>query len=165
MLLLPLGAFSQKITKDYTDEFTGIHERQTNWEGIGTNNKWTAHVSFLEAEKEILYMDIRIIIESLRNNYYSISKGDKMMIKLSNDSVISLTSTADFSCCKGCGAVNFFGSGANGISARYQVLDDETDALKKYAVVKIRLYTSKGHLELDLKEKKQEVIKSLINLF
>jgi hypothetical protein len=78
--------------------------------------------------------------------------------------VIKLQNLQDAKTCEGCGAVGFKGSQAPGIEVFYVLDKGQVEKLKAHNIVKVRIYTSEGYLENDIKDKVAQKIIASLNL-
>lgn len=162
-MLLPFFSMGQEIKKSETDEFTGAKKIETTAERLAFDGTWTLYVSGVKLDSiELLHFNV--LIEKYRNRFYTISEGQKIMLKLQNDSVVSLSAAKYSQSCKGCGSVNIMGSSAEGISILYHIDAKAAALLKENPVVKIRLYNSLGYVDGDIKKKFSGKISSIVAL-
>lgn len=162
-MVLPFFSMAQEIKKNETDEFTGTHKIETTTERLAFDGTWTLHVSGVKFGNTKL-LHFNALIEKYRNRFYSISEGQKIMLKLQNDSVVSLSAAKYTQSCKGCGSVNIVGSSAEGISVLYHIDDKAAALLKENSVVKIRIYNSLGYVDGSIKKKFSDKIPAIIAL-
>lgn len=142
--------------QDEIDEFTGTRILKTS-RGV-LLNKFGGQSFVCQAAKidnhTILYMTFDAW------SVFSISKGSKILFKLTNDSIYGLLSTSEYeiSHSKNMQYV------PNWETTIYCVLnEDDIKTLTEYGVKKCRIYTDKGYLEYEFNPNKTMVIKELIN--
>lgn len=155
-----LSSYCQKVTENKIDEFTKHAVKRTSWETV--MEKWTktiyTRVSKIDSTE---WLDVKIM---LGGKVFAMGEGETLMIKLSNDSIVSLKSTEHKVSCKGCGAKGFAGSAAYGIEVNYVIEKEIHDILKKNTMVKIRIYTTDGYVEEEVSDKKNATIQALLKL-
>lgn len=156
LLALPLASYSQELIENKVDEFTKHKVLRTSWEPLTRTQKL---YSFIQISKvnESSYLRIKYTIP---NTIFSIREGDKIMLKLANDSIVSLLYPKSQVSCKGCGVVGISMSNHDGVEVSIPLDKDVVDILIKQRISKIRVYTTKGYAEEDVKEKLSE---NLIN--
>lgn len=151
MLLFPVLAFSQKIEKSEIDDFTGNKVVYTSWEKIKGGNAMTGRnnlMFMLRYENGTKYFHLKWITAEVA----SISDGAKLMFKLSDDSVVTLNSISYVLSGKGEGVTGLSWSGILGIHAIYKG-DDISKFAGNAIASKVRIYTSDGYIDIDLKDK------------
>ena len=156
ILLFPIITFGQKLEENKVDEFTKSFVKRTSWETISPfnmSNRFYAFTSFRKINN-IYLLDFKM---TLRNDaVFSINKGDNIMFKTS-DSVIIMSNSNYKISCKGCGVKGFTGSGLEGIEVVYEISESDVKYLISNKIKKIRVYTSDGYVEEDIKEKYAEM--------
>jgi hypothetical protein len=146
--------FSQKLEENEVDEFTGNSIKRTSWELLST---FKPYFRISKINNSYTFQ-----IKLMLGNVFSIDKGEFLMLKLDNDSIVKLPNLEYAITCTGCGAVGYLGSGAQGIHVKYILHEEAREKLKKHLVTKIRIYTSDGYVDYDTKKKNaQKIIKAL----
>ena len=156
MVLIWLG---QSIAEDKIDEFTKTSIKRTSWESLTSSIIYTSYFRFSKINDDF-FLDIKLI----DGNVFSIDEGQKIMFKLSNDKILALQNLEHQITCTGCGAKGFVGSTGQGIQVSYPLNKENFDMLKEYDVLKIRIYTSEGFREGDLKTKNLKKFKKGLSL-
>ena len=87
----------------------------------------------------------------------SIREGAKLMFKMSDNSVITLNSLSHAIAAKGDGVTGLSMSGILGISCIYNGSDIDAFAKDTY-LTKLRIYTTDGYVDIDIKEKDAQKI-------
>lgn len=147
-LLLPVFGNAQKLVENTKDEFTGAIVKRTQWEQFSGKVK---HFSYIRASRidNNFYIGYKL---SMNNQVFGISQGAKLMIKLADSTIITATAVENKVTCGGCGAINILGGTGPGMNIEYSIPGDKFLELLKSKAVKIRLYTSDGYTEADIKE-------------
>jgi len=153
LLLMPIFAMSQKLAEDKVDEFTKLSVKRTSWEPFSRANGFWCYVRTGKIEGNYL-----LYLRFLTGSILSVQKDAAIMLKAGKDSIISL-SNLDYSVsCTGCGAIGLNGSGAPGIELKCHIPSDVYSYLIDNKVTKVRIYTSSGYVEHDIKEKFADVL-------
>lgn len=154
--IIPSICFGQKLVENKIDEFTKAYIKQTSWEilnPINFSNKLYAFTSFRKIDSTY-FLDFKI---TLRNGpVFSINQGDELMFKTS-DSVISLSNSEYQISCTGCGVKGINGSGLEGVKVTYKIPANDIFYLLNNKIKKIRVYTSDGYVEDEIKDKNAEM--------
>lgn len=147
-LLLPVFGQAQKLAEDKKDEFTGAVVKRTRWEQFSGKLK---HFSYIRASRidNSFFIGYKL---SLSNHVFGVSKDAKLMLKLADSSVITATAIESQVTCKGCGAINIMGGTGPGMNMEYSLPADKFLDLLKSKVVKVRVYTTDGYSEAEIKE-------------
>lgn len=157
-----LKGFSQTLEENKIDEFTKASVKRTSYEPLIQNGKWYLffRVSKINGTE---YLDMKMIYYK-NNKYQIIRQGMQVMVLLQDDSVINLSNIETATSCRGCGARGLSGSGALGIAVNYLVHPDDHRALKSLPIKKIRIYTTDGYIEDEIKDKRSDLLIQLLSL-
>lgn len=150
-VLFPIFAFGQKIDKSEVDDFTGNKVIYTSWEKIKGGNGLTGKnnlMFMLRYENGKQYFHLKWVTAEVT----SISDGAKLMFKFNDDSVATLNTTSFVISSKGDGVTGLSMSAIEGIHAIY-VGDDISKFGGTAIATKVRIYTSSGYVDIDLKDK------------
>lgn len=160
-LLVLITTFSnaQMIEESQIDEFTGAMVLKTSTETVVANMKKTVFFTCRKVDSTVMLQ-----VKMMMNQIFSVKEGGMFMLKLVNGEVVTLYNPEFTITCRGCGARGFSGSGAEGISLTFYLNNEQVDKLKKNQVSKIRLYTSEGYIEDEIKEKYAPVLPYLLKL-
>jgi len=139
---------AQEIVEDKIDEFTKNSVKRTSWEKLVFELDLTAYFRISKIN-DIFYFDLKAMDQSV----FSIAEGQEIMFKLKNGKIIKLNNLEYALTCTGCGAIGYAGSGGIGIKVSYEISKEFLDLLRANQVEKIRIYTSKGYIEKEIKEK------------
>lgn len=154
LLLTSFPLFSQKIEKDIIDEFTKNRIIHTSWVKFDKG-----YMAFrFKAIDNNTYLEYRY----LSGNVIAIDKGAELLfIDSLNDRVYGLQSTDFIVASRGGAATGFAGSDAYGIRADFKGNMLFFARLLK----KMRIYTTDGYMERDIKPKEAKKIQQLYLLF
>lgn len=152
--ILPILANAMKIETDEIDEFTGERTVITSWESLNAQN---IHVRF-KSRNGKTYLDWKMFFDGA----IVISKGDEIMFKATDGDISKFESTTTVSGEKGAAATGFIGSGGWGIFAHYA---GPLDWFASHTAKLIRIYTTDGYIDKEVKEKEGRKISALYNLF
>lgn len=164
LILFPVLLFSQKIERNEIDEFTGKEIIETSWELL-TKDRKAKIASYARYRKidEILYLDVRMILPY--HDFFTVREGDVFYIKFSDDEVITLQNNELTFSGIGKGSIGLSGSEANGIFLSFNITSDKTiQKLKENQINKIRLYTTNGYMNAEVKEKYSKKMNDLTGL-
>lgn len=158
------GIFSsilgQEIAENKIDEFTKDSVKRTSYEALNNSSNFTAsfRISKINGTE---YFDLKIM---LGGSVFSIGKGQKLMFKLYNDSIVELSNIEYSLSRKGCGAKGFIGSAAEGVKTSYLLGKNEHAIFAEHKIIKLRVYTTNGYVENDIKEKNALTLQKALKL-
>lgn len=169
-LLLPLllfvcsNAFAQKLITDKTDEFTGKKVKETSIENLAQPFKMSgfAYKFTFRKVNDNLYFNLRIM--SLSNSVFAIKDGEVLLLKTA-DTVIKLTNT-EYAISKkgGSSGGGLSSAGSEGVSLYFLLNNESVEVLKNKPIVKVRLYTTDGYTEQDVKATADKRVKDALAL-
>lgn len=151
LLTIPLLSFSQKIEKNEIDEFTGKKTVYTNWGKFKTGNGLTGQNNLMFRFTSLDGVEA-FHLKWVTASMLSISEGAKLMFKMSDDSVITLESLNYAIASKGDGVTGLSMSAILGVSCIYYGADIKMFSGDSY-LTKLRIYTTNGYVDIDIKEK------------
>lgn len=154
LLLLPALCRGQKIAENKIDEFTKHHVVRTEWELLDRSDGFYTHVRISNIDRSI-YLNLKWLHN---NEIGAITEGTRIMLKMSNDSIVTLQTLKSVVSCIGCGAVGFAGSTGYGYELTCSLEPGDLAALSAFAVKKIRIYLDEGYEEHEIKEKNSQVL-------
>ena len=158
LLLVCHHTFSQTIVEDKVDAFTKKQIKKTSWETLSNIGRIYSYTR-VEKIDSTIWLNLRFITGST----IAMREDAKFMLMSDLDSVVSLQNSSFQLSCTGCGAIGFYGSAAPGIDVSFIVSESKKNTLINYnRIKKIRIYTTDGYIEADIKEKHS---KSLIKQF
>jgi hypothetical protein len=169
-LLFPfLMSSAQKIEKSIIDDFTGNKVIYTSWEKIKSNNITGRNqlLARFRYENNLQYFELKWITgESLGNQSgrFSVADDAKLLLKLSNGEVVTLKSIEYSIAQKGLGTTGLSFSALYGMHLKY-IGDDISKLSGKEYVTKVRIYTTDGYVDIELKEKDSKKINELYAIF
>lgn len=149
LFLLPQIGISQELIENKTDEFTKSKILRTSWEPL---TRTQTLYSFTQVAKinDNIYLRLKYTIPHI---VFSIREDDHVMLKLANDSIIKLPYPKSQVSCRGCGVNGLSMSNHDGVDISFLIDPDLAKLLSQNLIVKIRVYTTKGYTEEDVKEK------------
>ena len=154
LILLSFNSTAQKIAENRVDEFTKDHIVRTSWERIISNQNFGAFFR-ISVINERFYFELKWMDRIA----FSVDQGMELLIKMQNEDIISLRNTEYKMSCIGCGSIGLGGSSLPGVHLIYPIEKETITKLKDYNVIKLRIYTSKGYIESEIKEKFAKRIK------
>lgn len=163
LLLAATIAEAQAVAEDKTDEFTGRVVKRTSYEKLTPVMFNEFHAYFRLSKVDSLYtFDLKLFFGD--RSYFTIRQGDKLMFKLKDGSVHAVESLETKISRTGQGSIDIIGSVLPGVAISYGMNSDMLDALANNEIEKIRIYTSRGYVEKELKTKFGTSIKNAIQL-
>ena len=158
--LFTISGTAQKVSEDYVDEFTKNHIKRTDWETLTFEMKAVTHYQLCKIDNQY-FIQLKIMLGDV---FFSINKDDELMLKLANDEIVTLKNIKYTTTCVGCGSTGFNGSQSQGICVAYNIDNEQYLLLKQNSVSKIRIYTSKGFIDLEIKNKKADILQKVLKL-
>lgn len=160
--LLPLLSTGQKIVENRVDDFTHHKIVRTNWEALvqkfGGHNIIHARMSRIN---DAIFLDYRFMYDG---SVIAVDEGANLMIKTDGDSVVTLKNMRYQISCKGCGTTGFTGNGLQGLDLSFPLTGDQAHYLLLHKAVKVRIYTTDGYIEDEVKEKSAGILIGEIKL-
>lgn len=159
ILGISLSTSAQKLVQNEIDEFTKAKVVVTSWHtffGTWKNQNFC----------RVKAIDNNLLLEIRYATGYScsIDKDDKLYIKLSNDSIITLPSIEFKISMRGDGAINFAGSNVEGINPTYFISPENKILLSTHTIKKARINTSEGYIEHDVSKEAIDNVQAMIQL-
>lgn len=151
---------AQKISENYIDDFTKNHIKRTDWEALTFEMKAVTHYRLSKIDDQYFFQ-LKIMLGDV---FFSINENEELMLKLSNEEIVTLKNLKYTTTCVGCGSTGFNGSKAQGIYVSYNLSNENFQSLKENKVSKIRISTSKGLIDLDIKVKKADTLIEVLKL-
>lgn len=149
-VLVAIQTQAQTISSS-VDEFSGIEVRETSIERLTKGQQVDTYFKFAKAEQVlVLYLDAAL---QSGNVIFSVRKGDRLQFKLSNGEVVTLNAHK--------GAVSRRGR-VESAAVMYVLDEDAIAALTASNVEKLRIHTSKGAWDEDVKQKHAEVLREAL---
>lgn len=158
--LFTISGTAQKVSEDYVDEFTKNHIKRTDWETLTFDMKGVTHYRLSKIDDHY-FIQLKIMLGDV---FFSINENDEFMLKLANDEIVTLKNMKYTTTCVGCGSTGLNGSGAQGICVNYNINNEQYLLLTQNVVSKIRVYTSKGLIDLEIKNKKADILQKALKL-
>lgn len=163
LLFLCSNVFAQKLVTNKTDEFTGKKVKETSIENLAQPFKMSgfAYKFSFKMVNDALYFNLRIM--SLSNSVFAIKDGEVLMLKMA-DTVVTLSNT-EYAISKKGGAGGGLSSGySEGVSLYFQLNKESVAIIKNKAILKVRLYTTDGYSEQEVKEAADKRVKDALAL-
>jgi len=151
---------AQKISEDYIDEFTKNHVKRTDWEALTFEIKAVTSYRFSKIDNQY-FLQLKIMLGDV---YFSINENDELMLKFTNEEIVTLKNIKSTTTCVGCGATGFNGSQSQGINVSYNISNEQYQLLTQNSISKIRIYTNKSYIDLEIKKKKADILQNALKL-
>lgn len=158
------AVYSQKLVTNSKDEFTGKIVKQTSVEALAAPFKMTGYrydFSIKQVDSNC-YFNLRLT--SLSNSVFSIKDGDQFAIKFQDGSVVELTNTEYAISERGKGSTGLSGSMSFGVSLFMLLSKENIDALLSKKITKVRIYTTDGYSDQDIKSNADKKVKAALKL-
>lgn len=152
--------FGQELTKNEVDEFTGKTVKETSWETLNKKSKLYSYVRFRKVDSTI-YFVFKMMIG---NKVYSVDKGEVLYLKFADEEIVKISNSQYQLTTYGAGAVGLIGSKALGVELTCLINQETLSKLEEKTLAKVRVYTSDGYVEAEVKEKQAENFKELAKL-
>lgn len=157
MMVMPVGA--QEIVRNEKDEFTGRHIVETSWEKLVWMNR--SLPSCVYAKIRCIDGAMLLELKVMTGKGDVISTDDAAMFLDAEKNVHKLMPTKMFHSTVGGGAINLVGSKMFGFEATYK---GDLSFIAKGRIEKIRIYTTSGYYEAEIKEKRYDKFLEMYNL-
>ena len=151
-----VAAFSQKIVKNEKDEFTGSQVTETSYTAISDGFNCALRI----------VNDTRTLLSVFNcdDNVYTMEEGAEFMLKLQNDSILTLENLKD--------AVSEYWSTTIGslhlshfnLKTKYILSDEQIKQLQTTPITVVRFYTTDGYIERKVSSKNAKKLLKLFNL-
>lgn len=164
-ILVILGSLSinaQTLEINEIDEFTGIKRKVTSWETVAIVSKFGGYMRFADNGGAKL-LSLKAVIGAPGKMFY-VERDTDFLIKLEDGTVITLKNEESVVACMGCGARGYGYSQAFGIHLNYILSTENFQKLLNSKIVKIRLITSIGTVDQELKPKASDTLLAAIKL-
>lgn len=158
--LIPFFASGQSLKEDKIDEFTKHVVKRTSWEVLTQTFKMQTFGRISKIEDQY-YFDFKV---AMGGPLFSIGKDQELMLKLANETIVTLPNPTLKIACRGCGVPGFAGSAGLGVEIAYPLTIAQLDELRKSPIVKIRVYTTDGYVENEVRGKNAGKIPAAIAL-
>jgi len=156
MALAAFNATAQKLEKPQIDKISGETTLSTKEEILANPFVWIRHFLACSIVKGRGYYTIYFHLREGGETYYQVAKGDKAIIKLTDGKLLEIV--ADF---------DEYSSGTPNETRsflQYDLTDNDIAILKQGKISVIRINTSNGAYDYEIKEGKSEIIKKQLEL-
>jgi hypothetical protein len=158
LVAVSFQAFGQKLEENKKDDFTGKLIKRTSWEQLCWSNS-NGHCRFsLVGDSE--FLDLKLMIDKV----FSIDKDQDLLLKLANGEIVTLKSQDYQNACLGCGATGLIGKQAEGLQTSYLITPEQVAKLKANKIVEVRIQTTEGYIDDNVKDKYAGKVIALLNL-
>ncbi|WP_139150357.1 hypothetical protein [Flagellimonas zhangzhouensis] len=150
----------QEIVKNEVDEFTGSRVIESSWESLTKNSSLYSYVRFRKIDDEV-FLNFKFMIG---NKVFSVDKGEVLYLKFVDDEIVKLFNAEYQLSNFGDGAIGIVGSQMLGVELICLIDNTILLKLKEKNLDKIRVYTSKGYAETNIKSKQALKLNELARL-
>ncbi len=148
LLFITTTIYCQEIVKNETDDFTGKSIKETSWISLQRSNDYS-YTRFRKIDNTYTF-DYKLMYNG---QVFSVDKGDKLMFKFLNNEIMELENNEYAITGIGNGATGLIGSSAMGIYLHFMVDESQIKKIADNTIQKVRLYTTDGYIEGEIKEK------------
>lgn len=143
-------ARAQKIVENKIDEFTKHRVIRTSWEELAYkfNGSMYAHTRLSHIDS-IYFLELKYV----GNSTNGMMEDAEFMLKLSNDSIVTLRNLKYKLQCTGCGAIGINSAGRLGLDVDFKITPEQLRLLSNNNIVKVRIYLSGGFIEEEISNK------------
>jgi len=156
MALAALNVNAQKLEKPEIDKISGSITVSTKEEILANPFVWIRHFLACSIIKGRGYYAIYFHLREGLETYYKVAKGDMAVIKFTDGSLMQISAIFDE---YSSGTVNETGS-----TVAYDLTESDVAILKQSKISVIRINTSDGAYDFDIKDNKSEIIKKQLEL-
>ncbi len=153
-------AQTSKLDINKKDDMTGDLVQATSWEKVGTSANMVYLMRFIRVNSNML-IDLKVTTRSVE----VVPEDADLMLKLSNDSLITANSIGFEVAELGKGAVGLANSEAFGINPKYLIDGSMLKSLSTSPVIKMRVYLKESFIEIEPKGKKADAILEQAKIF
>ena len=157
--ILAMSVKAQEIVKNEKDEFTGRHIVETGWVKLVWMSKSLpscvcAKIRCIDGK---MFLDLKV----MTGKGDVISTDDAAMFLDTEKNVYKLMPTGIFHSTVGGGSINLVGSQGFGFEATYK---GDLSFINKNRIEKMRIYTTSGYYEAEIKEKRYKKFSEMYDL-
>ena len=162
LVALATVSYSQGITKSETDEFTDEKVVYTTWDQLNVSGLSCNNVLLFKfrLENGNQYFHLNWVFDKIT----SVSEGEKVMFKLKDGTLVKFTNLSSVISSRGGGSMNVTCKDSYGVSlvlkTDLSVFADESNPIEK-----VRIYTTDGYVDIDIKAKYAEKVSNLYKIF
>lgn len=157
LFLLPAVGFSQNDFKVelVIDEFTKDSSIVTSWMtlNVPTWKGYTGYVRFSSkkiSDQRLFWLELK----SGTQKVVAVDEGKEFFLKFEDESIMKLANAIHTIADTGKGAIGFYGSAAMGVHLFFPISKTDLEKLGKTPILKCRLTTNEGYIEIDPEKKK-----------
>lgn len=163
LVALSTISYSQGISKSETDDFTGSKVIYTTWDQLNASGLSCKNVLLFKfrLENETQYFHLNWIFDKV----VAVPEGEKVMFKLKDGTLIKFYNISHVISSKGGGSTNVTCKDSYGVSLILKNEDLSVFANESNPIEKVRIYTTDGYVDIDIKEKYAAKVTALYELF
>lgn len=147
-----------KFAIDRIDDMTGSIEKITNWCTLSAK-RYTYYCRFSKINNA-LHFELKFGA----NQVFAVNEGNVLLIKYGNDSVKYFNNEKYTISRRGGGAINLMSSGLEGIHLYFHINKDELEWFTKNKIIKIRINTTEGYIDVDIVDSKANKVIEQANI-
>lgn len=158
---------AQKLRKPDIDKITGDTTLLTYSEKIGSAGSfWGVDYLYVDLGKYkgYYFLDFKMIKSDAKAIVFSIDKDNHAILKLADNTVLTIQSVSDVISDSKVSTYGSITTSSSQAEATYMLNEESLNALKKTQVSIIRIETSKGNFDYEIKERYAGMIQKMIQL-
>ena len=158
--IMALNANAQKLEKPVIDKITGDTTFNVKEQVLANPFTLPGHWLAGNVSKAKNYTLLYLHLKDGMDIYYSVYEGDKAIIKFINGKMLEISAVAD----EHSSLIPYASPAVTQSFIAYDLADADVEALKNNKISVIRIMTSKGPFDYEIKDGKSEVIKKQLEL-
>lgn len=156
----PLFSTAQKIIEDKVDDFTHMHVVRTDWEMLYSKFSGVIIHARISKLDTLVYLELKLMGAGV----VGMAENTDLLLKMANDSVVTLKNLKSTISCIGCGAVGMSGSKLQGIELSFPLPASEKKILSANEISKLRIYLTGGFVEENIKSDDADTFADMVKL-
>ncbi len=150
----------QELEIDEIDEFTKSHVQTTSWETLTNRSPLYSYARLRKIDNRYVF-DVKLMGGS---KVFSVDEGNNLLLKLENEEIIEIFNKNYELSNYGEGAIGIIGSQSLGVFLKCSISHEQLQKLRQKKLEKIRLNSSNGYREAEVKSKQAEKFMKMMNL-
>lgn len=157
--LISFSSFSQKIVENKIDDFTKKGIVRTDWENLSgmSSLHFSTRISKIDDKG---YLNIKVFTQSVT----SVTKDHDILLMAENGEILTLHSLEHVISGYGDGANGIVGSKVLGLHITCALAENDISFLKNNIIKKVRINSSNGYMEDDIKAKNGKKLQQMVLL-
>jgi hypothetical protein len=166
--VLPVSAFCQKLNKPVIDKFSNDTTLSTTQEKVGSTEKFSSTTAtFFKASfykiKGLYFLSVELDASS-DNKYFIAQKDDKILLKLANNSIVTLSNLNESDATHQTIKSGFVQRDYWVAIINYHLSKDDIAALSSSALTTVRVQTDQQNFDFDIESKGNDAFTKMLAL-